>query len=115
MNRKIAPILIIVFCFCFNEYGQTSSQNNSLRLIASIPLPNVSGRIDHLSFDSKHQLIFVAALGNNTVEVVDLINKKVIHSIKNLNEPQGVIFIPESNLVFVANGDNGECDIFNGN
>lgn len=93
--------------------AQTLPQNNSLKLIATIPLPNVSGRIDHLSFDSKHQVIFIAAIGNNTVEVVDLKNKNVIHSIKNLSEPQGVIYIPESNSVFVTNGDNGECGVFN--
>lgn len=77
------------------------------------PYPALSGRIDHLSFDSKHQIIFVTALGNNTVEVVDLKNKKVLHSIKNLHEPQGVAFIPENNSIFIANGDNGQCDIFN--
>jgi hypothetical protein len=45
-------------------------------LVTTIPLSNVSGRIDHLSFNSKQQIVFVAALGNNTVEVVDLKNKK---------------------------------------
>jgi YVTN family beta-propeller protein len=87
-------------------------------LIASISLPDVSGRIDHLSFDSKHQIIFVAALGNNTIEVIDLKNKKVIHTIKDLHEPQGVVFIPDAatgGAIFVANGDNGECIFFDAN
>jgi WD40 repeat protein len=104
--------LIICVCFFFNGCN-AQPQTNSLKLIASITLPDVSGRIDHLSFDSKHQLIFVAALGNNSVEAVHLKSKKVVHTIKNLHEPQGVIFIPESNSIFVANGDNGECIIFN--
>lgn len=112
MQSKIFFFIIIAFCFngC---HAQTSSQNQSLQLITSITLPNVSGRIDHLSFDSSHQIIFVAALGNNTVEVVDLKNKKVIHTIKNLHEPQGLAFIPESNSIFIANGDDGECDVLN--
>jgi YVTN family beta-propeller protein len=111
-QRKPFFIPIILVCFLFNACN-AQPQKNSLKLIATIPLPNVSGRIDHLSFDHKHQIIFVAALGNNTVEVVDLKNKKVIHTIKDLHEPQGVAFIPENNSIFVANGDNGECDIFN--
>jgi DNA-binding beta-propeller fold protein YncE len=76
-------------------------------------LPNVSGRIDHLSYNNKTHTLYVSALGNNTVEVVDLKSQKVIHTIKDLHEPQGIRYIPENNTIFVANGENGECDIFN--
>jgi YVTN family beta-propeller protein len=82
-------------------------------LIATIQLPNVSGQIDHLAYVNKNQTVFVAALGNNTVEVVDLKTKKVIQNIKGLHEPQGIKYIPENNTVFVANGGDGECDIYN--
>jgi len=108
-------ILIALIDFGFIHDGctaQTPTENNSLKLIATIPLPNVSGRIDHLAFDPEHQTVFVAALGNNTVEVVDLKNKKVIRTIQNLDEPQGIAFIPESKHLIVANGGNGECDVF---
>lgn len=111
-QSKIFSFLIIFFCFCLNGCN-AQTENNSLKLISTVSLPNVSGRIDHFSFDSKHQIIFVAALRNNTIEVVDIKNKKVIHTIKDLHEPQGIVFISESNSIFVANGDNGECDIFN--
>ena len=110
-NSKI--ILLAAILFFFASGCKAQSQTNSLQLIETIPLQNVSGRIDHLSFDNKNKIVFVAALGNNTVEVVDLKNKKVIHSIKGLHEPQGVAFIPENNSLVVANGDNGECDVFN--
>src|SRR5216117_958293 len=42
----------------------------SLRLVQTIPLPGVAGRIDHLAVDLAGKRLFVAALGNNTVEVV---------------------------------------------
>lgn len=112
MDKKIIFTSLIAFQLLFSGCN-AQIQSESFKLIATIPLPNVSGRIDHLSFDSKHQRIFVAALGNNTVEVVDLKNEKVIHSIKNLHEPQGLVYIPKNNTLLVANGDNGECDIFN--
>jgi hypothetical protein len=32
----------------------------------------VKGRIDHLSIDVEKARLFVAALGNNSVEVIDL-------------------------------------------
>lgn len=78
-------------------------------------MPSVHGRIDHLTLDGKKKRIFVAALGNNTVEVVDLNTSKVIHTIKGLSEPQGIVYIPESNTIFVSNGGNGECIAFDAN
>ena len=111
MVRKI--LTFSFFGLCLNGcQSQTPSQINSLSLIASIPLPNVSGRIDHLSIDSKNQIIYVAALGNNTVEVINLETKKHINSIEKLREPQGIIFLPVNNSILVANGDDGACDIF---
>ena len=65
-----------------------------------------------MAFDSKRQFIYTAALGNNSLEVVDLKNKIAFHSIKGLREPQGVAYIPENNSIFVANGYNGVCDFF---
>ena len=109
---KLFLLSLIAFCFVACN-AQTTFQNNPLNLVTTIPLPNVSGRIDHLTFDSKNKIVFVAALGNNSVEVVDLKSDKVIHTIKNLSEPQGLAFIPESNSLAIANCSNGSCDVFN--
>ena len=43
-----------------------------LTFVRSIELPRVEGRIDHLAFEAAGQRLFVAALGNNTVEVLDV-------------------------------------------
>lgn len=103
-----------LFCMCLQScHAQPPTQSKTLALIATIRLPGVSGRIDHFAFDRISQRIFVAALGNNSVEVVDLKTNKVIHSIRDLNEPQGIAFIPENNTILVANGNNGVCDVFN--
>jgi YVTN family beta-propeller protein len=99
-------LLLLADSFC-----QTTSRK-ALSLNGSIPLAGVSGRIDHMAFDNKRQFIYVAALGNNSVEVVDMKTIKVVHSIKGLGEPQGIRYIPESNAIFIANGNTGECDVF---
>jgi DNA-binding beta-propeller fold protein YncE len=91
-----------------------AEESPSLRLVQTIPLPNVEGRIDHLAVDLKGQRLFIAALGNNTVEVVDLRAGKRTQSISGLHEPQGVSFIPEFNKLFVANAKSGACDVFDG-
>lgn len=109
---KFIPILVILFN-SISSQGQVASSTQQLQLISVIELPNVSGRIDHLAFDSDRQILYVAALGNNTVEVVDLKGRKVIHTIQNLDEPQGLAYIPENHSLVVANGGNGECSVYN--
>lgn len=75
-------------------------------------MPDVQGRIDHLTIDLTGQQLFVAALGNNTVEVIDLKKSQRISSIPDLAEPQGIAYIPSSNVVFVANGKDGSVRAF---
>ena len=80
-----------------------------LKLERVIEMPDVRGRIDHIAVNIKDQVIYVAALGNNSVEVIDLKKGVAIHSIKGLDEPQGVAYIPEHNEIVIANGGNGKC------
>jgi DNA-binding beta-propeller fold protein YncE len=89
-----------------------SQEKPPLRAVQTIALPNVEGRIDHLAVDLQSQRLFLAALGNNTLEVMDLKAGKVVHSVKGLREPQGVAFIPDAKAVYVANGGDGNCEAF---
>ena len=83
-----------------------------LQLKQTIPLPGVEGRIDHLDVDISGQRLFVCALGNNTVEVVDLNKGERVHTISGLGAPQGVAFVPELNRLLVANDKGGVCNIY---
>ncbi len=83
-----------------------------LRLGTTIPLSDVKGRIDHFSVGVKGQRLFVSALGNNTLEILELNAARRVHSIGSLREPQGVLFVPGFNRLFVANADGGACLIF---
>jgi DNA-binding beta-propeller fold protein YncE len=83
-----------------------------LRLVQTIPLAGVEGRIDHLAIDARGQRLFVAALGNNTVEVIDLAAGKRLHTLSGLHEPQGVAYAPAPHAIYVANGRGGALTIF---
>jgi DNA-binding beta-propeller fold protein YncE len=83
---------------------QPPSGQQPLRLVQSIELPRVEGRIDHLALDPTGQKLFVAALGNNTVEVVDVKSGTHIKSLPGFREPQGIAGVPDANLIAVANG-----------
>jgi YVTN family beta-propeller protein len=85
-----------------------------LKLRTTVTLQNVEGRIDHFAFDSAGERLFVCALGNNTVEIIDLRSSQRIHSITGLGSPQGVAYVPESNRLFVANDKGGMCNIYDG-
>jgi DNA-binding beta-propeller fold protein YncE len=83
-----------------------------LVLKQTIPLPEVEGRIDHLDVDLSGQRLFVCALGNNTVEVVDLNKGERVHTISGLGAPQGVAYA--AGRLFVANDNGGLCNIYDG-
>src|SRR5215469_2565312 len=85
-----------------------------LVLEAKIPLGEVSGRIDHLSIDTRRQRLFVAELGNDSVGVVDLAARKVLRRITDLSEPQGVAYVPFADRVFVANAGDGSVRVLAG-
>jgi YVTN family beta-propeller protein len=104
---------VLLTLFALTIIGATQS-NEPLRLEKTIPLPDVQGRIDHMSIDVKNHRLFVAALGNNTVEVIDTEQGKRIRTIPGLHEPQGVLYLPEANRLYVANGDDGTLRIFDG-
>jgi len=82
-----------------------------LTLEASIELPGVEGRMDHLAIDLGRRRLFVAALEHGTLEVVDLDTKKRLKSVTGFSEPQGVLFFADIGRVFVANGGNGMLDV----
>ena len=85
-----------------------------LALVATIPMPDVKGRIDHLDVDPKGHRLFIAALGNNTVEVLDIGANRHAKSIPGFRKPQGLAYVPESNRLYVANGSAGRVDVLDG-
>ena len=105
-------VLLMVFAVRQSTYRLKSLP--LLRMTQTIPLPNVEGRIDHMAVDVKGQRLFIAALGNNSVEILDLNAGKVSEEHPGLHEPQGVSFIPEFNKLLIANGKTGACDILDG-
>src|SRR5438132_3287065 len=109
MKQRLLVFLIISLAVIVPGHAEESIP---LRLVQTISLPNVEGRIDHMAVDLKGQRLFIAALGNNTVEVLDLRAGKRIRSISGFHEPQGVGFIPEFNKIFVANAKSGACEVF---
>jgi hypothetical protein len=85
-----------------NDYPGTGADKvlAPLALRSRIVLPGVLGRIDHFGHDGKRGNLFVAALGNNTVEVVN--NLRGIHTIMGLEHPQAALYVDEFEKLVVS-------------
>src|SRR5580692_3507484 len=94
--------------------AQQAREIAPLQLEEEIPVPNVAGRLDHFTADAKRKRLFVSALGNNTVEVIDVFSGKVIHSIKGLAQPQGPLYVADVDKLYVANAEDGKVRVYDG-
>jgi DNA-binding beta-propeller fold protein YncE len=82
-----------------------------LELEATVPMPGVKGRIDHFVIDTRRERLFVAALGNDTVEIIDLKQNRHERSLAGFGEPQGILYAPDQDRIYVANGKTDRVDI----
>ncbi len=116
MRKYVTLGLLAANCLIVLGIWATPPQQSTelLRLVQTIPLPGVQGRLDHSAVDLKGKRLFVAALGDNqnTIEVVDLKANKRVSSIPGQSKPQGVFYSSELKKLFVANGTDGTCKIF---
>ena len=112
MNQTAFVILLLSLAGVPNLSLGQSGAGEPLKLETTIPMAEVQGRIDHLSIDVKGQRLFVAALGNNSLEVIDLRENKRVHTINGLAEPQGIAYVPSANRLFVANAKDGSVRAF---
>ena len=114
MKREVLAVVLLSVVAGSDRPTRARTDPPPLRLIQTIPLPGVQGRIDHLAVDVSGRRLFVAALGNNTVEVIDLEKGQRVHSVAGFKEPQGIAYIPETQTVVVANGGDGLVTFLDG-
>ena len=85
-----------------------------LVLERTIPLAGVKGRIDHLAIDPDGRRLFVAELGNGSVEAIDLATGRSAGRIEGLKEPQGLGYLPSRAELVVATGGDGMVRFYRG-
>jgi YVTN family beta-propeller protein len=105
--RNGVILLAIIAC------GIAPPPADPLRIVGRIELPGVEGRFDHFAYDPASGRLFVAALGNNSVEVIDTRASKRVTSVRGVDEPQGLAFVAPRRLI-VASGGTGDVQIREG-
>src|SRR5262245_22637936 len=96
--RVVRPALALVVLM------SQPNADGPLTFVKAIDLPRVEGRIDHLAFDGATGRLYVAALGNNTVEVIDARAGSHVKSLPGFREPQGIAVVPDAKAIAIANG-----------
>ena len=108
-------LVLLAGCLGTSASGSHAADASApLVLERTIPLNGVSGRIDHMAVDLRRKRLFVAELGNGTVDVIDLASGQAVHRIGGLREPQGVGYAPAPDLVAVASAGDGSVRLFRG-
>lgn len=93
---------------------RSHAQPAPLALEGRIALNDTQGRIDHMAVDIGRKRLFVAELGNGTVDVIDLAMGTVIRRLAGLKKPQGLAFAPGADELAVASAGDGTVRLFRG-
>jgi len=116
-EEKSVTKLLAVCCFAMLSgfVVQTwAEEKQPLRLVQTIPLPAVIGRTDHMGVDLERKRLFVTAVTNNTLEVVDLSSGKVVNRLTGLNDTQDALFLGgDFDKLYVSSLD-GHVRVFQG-
>jgi DNA-binding beta-propeller fold protein YncE len=104
MNKLRAILLTLFVVFALGTKAQDKSP---LKLIATIPLPELVGDLEFFAADLKGNRLFLCAEDGKTVEVFNLRTGKRIHTIKGFGQPHDILYLPDSNKLIVTDGGEG--------
>ena len=87
-----------------------------LRLLQTIPLPELKGGdFDHFEVDLSGNRLFLTAEDNNSVEVFDIRANTLIHTIRGVDTPHSLLFLPATKQLWVVEGGDGLIKIYDVN
>lgn len=111
---KMSRLYLIAFLLIALTFPVYADEAPTLSLAYKITLPEIEGRMDYLAIDLKGDRLFISSSDNDSVEVIDVAIRKRIQSISNLHRPEGVAFASELNRIMIVGGDDGTCNIYDG-
>jgi hypothetical protein len=116
MRGSYVVLCVAIGVACVADAQKSSSppagRAQPLVLTDAIPLEGIKGRFDHFGYGRGR--VFAAALGSNAVVVVAVGARTLEHTISSVPDPQGVVFVPETNKLFVASGSAGKVYVYDG-
>jgi DNA-binding beta-propeller fold protein YncE len=115
LGRRCAPAGVAGLWFVLlGAAGSEAGGPAALELVQTIALGGPAGRLDHMALDARHARLFVANLGNNSLDVVDLKAGKLLKRVPDQQKIQGIAYAPDLDRIFVGNGGDGVCNALDG-
>lgn len=111
MPLAVAIPRLVLAMACVLAAARVAAAPAQLHLVARVEMPGVSGRLDHLAYAPGANLLFVAGLGADTVQVIDLVASRSTQQLR-ASEPQGVAYSAALHRVYLANGSAGTVEAF---
>ena len=109
--KKLAAFFLVITLLSIPAFAQKTPP---LRYLQSIPMPDLkAGDFDHFAIDLAGNRLFLTAEDNSLVEVFDLKANKLTHTIKDVDTPHSMLYLPESKQLWVVCGGDGALKIFN--
>jgi DNA-binding beta-propeller fold protein YncE len=103
----LAKCFLAAALLVFPIHLPRSHSADVVKALAAAVLPDLEGPIAHMAVDVIGQRIFVAATGNNSIEIFDAQTLRHLNSITGLSQPQDLVFTPESGNLLVSNAADG--------
>src|ERR1700719_4475835 len=109
---RVTVLVSVLVALAIGAWGQAMAP---LVLLQSIPLPELhDGDFDHFAVDLASHRLFLTAEKNAAVEVFDLQTNKLIHTLKDIDEPHSMIYRADLKKLFVIDGGAAEVKIYQG-
>lgn len=115
MQIRFLSCQLILLISLLSVISASAGDGGPLHLEKEILLPGVRGRIDHFSADVPGRRLFIAAIENGSVEIVDARQGTRTAEITGLKEPQGVYYDAKRGRLYVATGGDGKLRVYDGN
>jgi DNA-binding beta-propeller fold protein YncE len=113
-KMKIVSALLRIAIVAILASPAFAQSQPPLKFLQDIPIPGiVNGDFDHFVIDLANNHLFLTGEKQNAVFVMDTQTNKLIHTIKNVDEPHSMLFLPDSQQLWVVAGGDGTIRIFN--
>jgi DNA-binding beta-propeller fold protein YncE len=101
------PLAAVAALGLWNCDARSAAGGPPLVLERTIPLAGVKGRIDHIAVDTTHGRLFVAELGDGSIEALDIASGRSLGRVGGLGKPQGLAYLADRDELAVATGGDG--------
>src|SRR5438552_7799654 len=109
------PILLVGILIAARPAGAANPQRSEqapprLSLVQTIPLPQITGGMNHFDADAKRERFFLTGTSDKQVLVIDLKNGKVLRTIATAFSPAAARYAPDLNLLCISGGGGVSLD-----